>query len=135
MADVMRDILLASYKTACAEYLDYLESIGQKGLVDTEGKAAFIVDRLLESGVIAPPVKAGENIWYIDKDKKVQEAQVRVIDHRDNCYHIIAHRYDYEKEDIVKVYLAFERFKKNFWLSKKEAEEALKLYEEGVFYG
>lgn len=135
MSNVMKEKLLESYKTACAEYLDYLESIDQKGLVDTEGKAAFIVDRLLESGVIAPPVKAGETIWYIDKDKKVQEAQVRVIDHRDNCYHIIAHRYDYEKEDIVKVYLAFERFKKNFWLSKKEAEEALELYEKGVFYG
>lgn len=135
MSNVMKETLLAAYKTACAEYLDYLESIDQKGLIDTEGKAAFIVDRLLESGVIAPPVKTGENIWYIDKDKKVQKAQVRVIDHRNNCYHIIADRYDYEKEDVVKVYLSFERFKKNFWVSEKEAEEALKLYEEGVFCG
>jgi hypothetical protein len=53
-----RDRLIELLKQATTLHLDYLESIDQKGLTDTEGKAKFIADHLLANGVIVQ--KQGE---------------------------------------------------------------------------
>ena len=69
--------LIKLYKEATTQYLDYLESIDQKGLIDTEGRAKFTVDYLIANGVIVPPCKVGDKVYYIhetywDKDYKNQ---------------------------------------------------------------
>ncbi len=79
MANEMRDRLIKSYKKANAEYLDYLESIDQKGLVDTDGKASFIVDRLIKDGVIVPPCKVGNIVWLIEHNA-VERATVNKVE-------------------------------------------------------
>ena len=49
-----RDKLIELIKQATTSHLDYLESIDQKGLTDTEGRAKFIAEHLLANGVIVP---------------------------------------------------------------------------------
>ncbi len=46
-----REKLIELQKQATTLYLDYLESIDQKGLTDTEGRAKFTADHLLANGV------------------------------------------------------------------------------------
>lgn len=52
-------------KQANTLYLDYLESIDQKGLIDTEGRAEYIADHLIANGVILPPCKFLQKCFVI----------------------------------------------------------------------
>ena len=61
----MKQKIIEAYKKANCDYLDYLESIDQKGLVDTEGRASFVVERLLEEGVILPSLKIGTVVYAV----------------------------------------------------------------------
>ncbi len=61
-----RDRLIELLKQATTLHLDYLESIDQKGLTDTEGRAKFTADHLLANGVIVPPCKVGETVYYLN---------------------------------------------------------------------
>lgn len=63
-----RERLIKLYKEATTQYLDYLESIDQKGLIDTEGRAKFTVDYLLANGVIVP-VRCKECEHFTPKEK------------------------------------------------------------------
>lgn len=60
-----RDRLTEMIKQANTLYLGYLESIDQKGLIDTEGRAEYIADYLIANGVILPPCKAGDTVYRI----------------------------------------------------------------------
>lgn len=59
-----RDRLIEMIKQANTLYLDYLESINQKGLIDTESRAEYIADYLLANGVVVPPCKIGDTLYY-----------------------------------------------------------------------
>lgn len=59
-----RDRLTEMIKQANTLYLDYLESIDQKGLIDTEGRAEYIADYLIANGVIVLPCKVGDTVYY-----------------------------------------------------------------------
>lgn len=78
-----RERLIELIKQATISYLDYLESIDQKGLTDTEGKAKFIADYLLANGVVCPPCKVGDPLYCIRYDKArksfVKQLEVRSI--------------------------------------------------------
>ena len=79
----MRDRLIELYKEATTLYLDYLESIDQKGLTDTEGKAKFFADHLLANGVIVTPcvamveqfIKNGE----FDRKRTAHNGRIAVV--------------------------------------------------------
>lgn len=62
----MRDRLIELIKQATALHLDYLESIDQKGLTDTDGRAKFIADHLLANGIIVPPCKVGDKVYVVN---------------------------------------------------------------------
>lgn len=119
-----RDRLIELIKQATALHLDYLESIDQKGLTDTEGRAKFIADHLLANGVIVPPCKVGDMV-YVICDKKVQETTVfsMIIETEDSHWIYILK---------CKVFLGgtnvFKRFAfgKTVFLTKEEAEAKLK---------
>lgn len=83
--------------------------------------------RKLRDSVIEIPCLVGDTIWYIDKDSKVQEAQVtRIIIDGFYSRYIIASRYDYETEETIRLVLRFERLNIDYWLKKELAEERLK---------
>lgn len=65
-----RDRLIELLKQANTLYLDYLENIDQKGLIDTEGRAKFFADHLIANGVIVPPCEIGSDVWYLSGDVK-----------------------------------------------------------------
>lgn len=69
MQNDMRDRLVELYKEATTLYFDYLDSIDEKGLTDTEGRAKFTIDHLIANGVILPPCKVGQTVWWIDKKR------------------------------------------------------------------
>jgi hypothetical protein len=84
-----------------------------------------VADYLLANGVIAPPCKIRDTIWYIDKNYNIQNAEVTCIDLRGTSKHIIATRYVWETEETIKLALMFERLNVDYWLTKTEAERAL----------
>ena len=64
-----RDRLKELLKQANTLYLDYLENIDQKGLIDTEGRAKFFADYLIANGVIVPPCAVGDYVYCIFENK------------------------------------------------------------------
>ena len=65
-----RDRLIKLLKQANTLYLDYLESIDQKGLIDTEGRAKFFADYLISNGIMVLPCKVGDLVYVIRRKEK-----------------------------------------------------------------
>ena len=78
----VRDRLIELEKQATTLYFDYLESIDQKGLIDTEGRAKFIADHLIAHGVTVnewrpasePPKNGNERVAVFLKDDSITAA-------------------------------------------------------------
>lgn len=87
--------------------------------------AEVYADYLLGNGVIVPPCKVGDKVWYITNGK-IDNAEVVCIDCRNSGNHIIAHKYMEETEEIKKFCVYFSDVNKIVYLTKKEAEQALK---------
>lgn len=86
-----------------------------------------VADHLMSNNVVVLPCNVNDTVWYIDQKYNIQEAEVSCIDIRGYTNkHIIAKRYDYEKEDIITVVFFFEDLNDSFWLSREEAENVLK---------
>lgn len=85
-----------------------------------------IVEHFIDKGIVASPCKIGQKIWYIDKNKKIQEAEVVCIDIRATSKHIIATRYVWETEETVKLALMFDRLNEDYWLTKEQANKVLR---------
>ena len=86
-----------------------------------------VSDYLMSNNVVVLPCNVNDTVWYIDQKYNIQEAEVSCIDIRGYTNkHIIAKRYDYEKEDTVTVVFFFEDLNDRFWLSREEAENVLK---------
>lgn len=86
--------------------------------------AELIADYLMSNNVVVLPCKVGDTVWYIDQKYNIQEAEVSCIDITNK--HIIAKRYDYEKEDTIRVVFFFKDLNDRFCLSRAEAENVLK---------
>ena len=84
-----------------------------------------IADYLLENGVIVPPCKVGDTVWYIDTNYNIQKAEVTCIDIRSTSKSLIATRYVWETEETVKLALMFEHLNEGYCLTKEQAEKAL----------
>ena len=91
--------------------------------------AEIIANYLLENKIIVPPCLSGDTIYYIDKDKNIQEAQVNSIIVTGGNHNIVASRYIWETEDTIRLYFVFDDLDRRFWLAKEKAEEALKKIE------
>lgn len=132
-----REKLIEYIKQATILHLDYLESIDQKGLIDTDGKAKFIADYLLANGnIIVLPCEVGDKVYFI-QDKKVYEGIVVLIRpfvHKDNTtFH---GNVEYQCEDPFyhdgrmmthQISVVFQEYGSNTvaYLTKEEAEKVL----------
>ena len=89
-----------------------------------------LAEHLLADGWIKPPCKIGDKVWYITNGK-IDNAEVVCIDCRNSGNHIIAHKYTEETEEIKKLCVYFSDVNKIVYLTKEEAENALKGGEKG----
>lgn len=87
------------------------------GTYTIEGEE-YVADYLLENGVICPPVKVGDMVYYITgiRNTIVKEAKVEEIYYGEGCfaYHLCAG------------YTYFTLQGEDLYLTKEEAERALK---------
>jgi hypothetical protein len=92
-----------------------------------------IADHLLENGVVVPPCKVGDTVWAI-YDKKIYEAiaeQVTVVSHISGNK-IIKIKAEFDIEDWFyndgrkTKYGIYGYYQENVFLTKEEAEQALK---------
>ena len=110
----MRDRLIELTKASLIRHIDKSCKLAEN-----------IADDLLANGVIVPPCKIRDTIWYIDKNYNIQNAEVTCIDLRGTSKHIIATHYVWETEETVKLALMFEYLNVDYWLTRGEAERAL----------
>lgn len=87
-----------------------------------------IVDALLASGVIVPPCKVGDDVWFIAKKQDeteftVIDGNVSCIDIRNGWYHVVIAWTDYQ--DTYRYVAVFDDFGKTVFLTKEQAEKAL----------
>lgn len=100
--------------------------IDNSGVVPTAKEIYGVrADYLLANGVIVPPCKVGDKVWYITNGK-IDNAEVVCIDCRNSGNHIIAHKYIEETEEIKKLCVYFSDVNKIVYLTKEEALQALK---------
>lgn len=105
----MRDRMIELCKQATTAYLNYLDSLDQKGLIDTEGRAKFIADYLLANGIIVLPCKIGTRVYRLIPDLSVtwpDPSEYKII-------------WDTFKLDDIYT------FGKTVFLTREEAEKAL----------
>jgi len=136
----MKEKFVEAYKKANKDYYDYLESIDQKGLVDTEGKASFIVDRLLEKGAFIPPCKVGDTVYILTTDSPtgIEESRVKrmVLENLQDGVTVkvvVPCVYDDWGKSVWQFYP--EDFGVKVFLSKEQAEQKQKEEKDGVQNG
>jgi hypothetical protein len=75
----MRNRLIELIQQATTLYLDYLDSLDQNGLIDTEGRSKFIADHLLANGVIVPPCTTEDTVYWISSDGHIVKSKLATI--------------------------------------------------------
>ena len=83
------------------------------------GLECKLADHLLSNGVIVPPCKVGDKIYWYNMGGEIVEADVRKI------MYAARHPHGFEYD------IGFEDFGKTVFLTKEEAEKALKERSEG----
>lgn len=93
--------------------------------------AEWLADYLLANGVIVPPVKVSDTVYYII-DGFIEPCTVKIIflsDYTDkdgNCSHMAEIHFDREDCPYVSTGIYFTGIGKTVFLTRKEAEKALK---------
>lgn len=128
----MKDKLVEAYKKANNDYFNYLESTDQKGLIDTDGRADFIAECLLEEGVLAPPVRVGDLVYAVSYNTNtfsygVHRGYVASITFREDGNKIIISHEGLDDEPFFNnIVCNFEDFHKFVFFDKEKALEYLK---------
>lgn len=78
--------------------------------------AEYLADHLLANGVIVPPCKVGDTVYYIVFDN-VYRGKCHAITQHDNRLQIHLYDYDFDNASIKA---------ENVFLTREEAEQALK---------
>ena len=135
MQNDMRDRLIELYKEATTLYFDYLDSIDEKGLTDTEGRAKFTIDHLIANGVVLPPCKVGDTVYCINtfflNDPRINKCEVDAL-HITSSKNKIGHKkpsYALVRDENMKSLSAriyFVSIGKTVFLTKEQAEQKLK---------
>lgn len=81
---------------------------------DYDNADEYIADRLLANGVIVPPCKVGDKIYWYNMGGEIVEADVRKI------MYAVRHPHGFEYD------IGFEDFGKTVFLTREEAEAKLK---------
>ena len=138
MAYSEKDRLIELYKKTNTEYYKHLESTDKKGLVDTEGKATFVVDSFLDAGAVLPRCKVGDTVYVLTSDSpsgieetKVSQIKIKIRENGKVQYKISA---PCVYDDWGKSHWTFgaSDFGKKLFFDKQQAEQKLKEVKEGA---
>lgn len=111
-----RDRLIELLKQANTLYLDYLESIDQNGLIDTEGRAKYIADHLIANGVIVLPCKVGDKVYELTTSEEIEQRKVKDIIYDNEGFRLR-----------LEPYFSYEYYlNETIFLTHSEAAQALK---------
>ena len=125
MQNDMRDRLIGLISSEGYDYDDFIEESHERGLSVTEDFEEWCADHLIANGVILPPCKVGDTVYYLD-GKTIVKDVVHCISiggrHGVNAKGFI-HFHDSDKDNIT---VNFNLFGKTVFLTKEEAEQKLK---------
>ena len=119
----MKDRLTMLLNKFYGEYFDMCE--------EADDESAAISEYLIDNGVIVPPCKLHDEVWFIakkqgDKEFSVFYGHADCIDLRDGWKHVIISWTDYQ--DSYKHVTVFEDFGKTVFLSEEKANKALEAF-------
>lgn len=89
----------------------------------------FVADHLLANGVIVPPCKVGDTLFYIPFGKIIEECVVHAVQYEENTIIVKCPLRRKEHEALLYkhwVYFNTDDFGKTVFLTREEAEAALK---------
>ena len=104
----MKDRLIELLSKCCAKNLNVTNLL--------EFEKLIFADYLIENGVIVPPCKVGDNLYYIPFGSTITKWEIRSIEIRQDDIVFHCGRIFFSKYDIGKT----------VFLTKEEAEQALK---------
>jgi hypothetical protein len=88
--------------------------------------AELYAEYLLENGVIVPPCKVGDKVYYIPLGKTVTECFVHAVEYQENAIVIKCHMWDKERVGLLHKHLVYfndNDFGKTVFLTKEEAKK------------
>ena len=119
----MRDRLIELLKQkACHYVLCDNECGGCKNVEMYDDSIESIADHLLANGVIVPPVKVGQTVYFIDHDFDVV-FKGKLVSYSLDAAHLW---FNCHYESGLNMWHTIERFGKDVFLTREEAETALK---------
>ena len=136
----MRDRLIELLRQIEFDYSEECVCAFEDGYKGTPDFAKFFVDHLLENGVIVPPCKVGDTVYYLDDivwDDECRDCEHYLIGGFGDPSECGRTRYGSKHPDCIKIkeeivtqrdiyyYLYAEKFGKTVFLTKEEAEKAL----------
>ncbi len=114
-----RDKLIELIYCAGRDYDDYVDSQHEMGMSAHEDFDEWLADELLANGVILPPCKVGQTVWFIrNKTEVIATCIEKIILKHGGLYIKLCHNSMYET--------TCRSIGKTVFLTKEEAEEKLK---------
>lgn len=94
-------------------------------------ESEILADYLINNGIIVPPCKMGDKVWFIAKKAdsttfKIFKGYVGCMDMRNGWKHVVIHWEDESAQESHNHIVTFEEFGKMVFFTRKEAKEALK---------
>ena len=125
----MRDRLIEILKKFCTDDCKITHQCGYCDFGDLTVCPSAVADHLLANGVIVPPCKAGDTVYWLNfynhlmlyRDKYYEAEVVRIVVTRFGVSCVIRVRGEHATYEIPDV-----EFGKNVFLTREEAERALK---------
>ena len=134
----MRERLAEIYHKIEVEFLDYMINLTQRAIDgDIEDKIqkrqGFYVDKLLEYGIIVPPCKVGDTVYFVARNSDepigiIDEIEIVQIARRKEGFHAKGRFKGSLNEFEIR---SFEIDNYSFFLTREEAEAALRKEDEG----
>ena len=93
-----------------------------------ESEKLLLADHLLANGVIVPPCKVGDKLYYIPFGKTIEECMVHAVECEENTIIVKCHLWRKEREAMLHKHLVYfntDDFGKTVFLTREEAEKAL----------
>lgn len=118
----MRDRLAEIYHKIEIEYLDYLTNIADRALNDDiedeiQNRQDFYVDKLIANGVIVPPCKVGDKLYFLCGSKVFNLTVEKIVIKEEGMFLV---------DKAFNDWYSIEELAKTLYLSEEEAEQALK---------
>ena len=129
----MRNKLIELIADARNEYYDYSDELHEKGMSVPESSEEYIADYLLANGVVVPPCKVGQTIYYHFqfRNKSIlpftRKAKVKkIFCNTTKMKFVIEAEKINAKEKGIMTFFDFDDFGKTVFLTKEDAERALR---------